>query len=351
MLKDNITIGEITEMVSNSSDKFEKNNTELKRKYMLFNIEAFNLIAKRVSVSKGSFGTGYLFYVLNEKLEGNIPIIMEQLRYNRQLIDDGNTMHQSIYKCKQCIDEKRRAMPDLKTICKPCPEVIDKLKPRKLINRLPDLDMWLICEDGKVQKAETELGKLLKSVGMGPSDKEPFKTIDEVNQISIDLENKKNPQRFLPLDAHIIEYSVIKKLIEDVPEELTRAREMNESPYLPIFPVSYRKKWQYDDEAYNYIYDYLSAFTPFNISKELDDCLKESRKKVVTTFTNEELYNFLLNAATQANKRRFTELPLVDIFKEKMDVWRNQLVYKENNKKLSKEKEKRKVKGDSEYDR
>lgn len=28
----------------------------------------------------------------------------------------------------------------------------DKLKPRKIINRLPDLDMWLVCEDGCVEK-------------------------------------------------------------------------------------------------------------------------------------------------------------------------------------------------------
>ena len=30
-------------------------------------------------------------------------------------------------------------MPDLKRICKPCPQVKDSIKPRKVINRLPDV--------------------------------------------------------------------------------------------------------------------------------------------------------------------------------------------------------------------
>ena len=34
--------------------------------------------------------------------------------------------------------------------------MLDKLKPRKIINRLPDLAMWLVCEDGKVEEAPTE---------------------------------------------------------------------------------------------------------------------------------------------------------------------------------------------------
>ncbi len=56
------------------------------------------------------------------------------------------------------------------------------------------------------------------------------------------------------------------KLIEDVPKELHEAKIEDRIPYLPIMPKSLRKHWQYDDEAYNFIYDYLSAFTPFNFS-------------------------------------------------------------------------------------
>ena len=35
--------------------------------------------------------------------------------------------------------------------------MLDSLKPRKLINRLPDLDMWIVCKDGKVEVAQEEL--------------------------------------------------------------------------------------------------------------------------------------------------------------------------------------------------
>ena len=63
------------------------------------------------------------------------------------------------------------------------------------------------------------------------------------------------PKKFLPIDAHIMEYSAMQELISQVPAVLREARENKEKPYLPIHPKSYRKIWQYDDEAYNFISD------------------------------------------------------------------------------------------------
>lgn len=147
------TIKKVVEKVERASTTFEKANTELKRKYLKWNIEVFNIIAASVSVSRGSFGTGYPFYVLDKDLNGDIPIISEQIRYNRQLLRDGEIVQKSIWQCESCLKRNYEIMPDLKIICKPCPNMIDSLKPRKIINRLPDLDMWLVCEDGKVEEA------------------------------------------------------------------------------------------------------------------------------------------------------------------------------------------------------
>lgn len=61
------------------------------------------------------------------------------------------------------------------------------------------------------------------------------------------------------------------KLIEKVPDELQQAKKSGRKPYLPIRPKSFRKEWQYDDEAYNFIYDYLSAFTAFNFPPSLEE--------------------------------------------------------------------------------
>ncbi len=62
------TIKDITELTESASTTFEKANTELKRKYLIWNIEAFNMIVSTVSVNRGSFGTGYPFYALDDKL-------------------------------------------------------------------------------------------------------------------------------------------------------------------------------------------------------------------------------------------------------------------------------------------
>lgn len=320
-MKENITIGELTQAVSDASTEFEKNNTELKRKYLLWNIEAFNLIASRVSVCKGTFGTGYPFYALGKNLEGTLPIITEQIRYNRQLVKDGVPIQKSIWKCKSCLYENYDKMQDLKSICKPCPNVIDKLKPRKIINRLPDMDMWVVCQDGKVEKAERELTKLFEKNNMHTSDVNPANTIDNVVYISKMLKQGKMPEIYLAIDAHIIEQSVLKKIIEEVPQTLKTARKEGIQPYLPIHPKSYRKNWQYDDEAYNYIFDFLASFTEFNFEKELQQSLDTSRKEVSKQFSIDELLEFLWMSAKESTFRRFQNLDVEENFRKRVNSW------------------------------
>ena len=131
------------------------------------------------------------------------------------------------------------------------------------------------------------------------------------------------PSKFLPIDAHIIEYSKIKGLMEQVPSILQRASQdpTHRSPYLPIHPKSYRKKWQYDDEAYNYIYDFLSAFTAFNFDDELMGTLEKARKTVVENYSSIELFTFMIQSATEANKRRFRNHDLMRCFSNRMKSW------------------------------
>ena len=314
-------IKDVLRKVERSSTDFEKTNTELKRRYLVWNIETFNMIAKNVGGFRGSFGTGYPFYALDKNLQGKLPIIEEQIRYNRQLVRDGEPVQKSIYLCKSCLETRYAEMPDLKTVCKPCPKMIDKLKPRKLMNRLPDLDMWVVCNDGAIKQVEEELTELLEKYRMRTSDINPFSSIEDVTRISELIKNGEMPTIFLPIDAHIIEYSKLKRLIEDVPDELKKAKEDESKPYLPIFPKSYRKQWQYDDEAYNFIYDFLSAFTSFNFPEELERTLEESRKRVVSENTPDELLEFLLQSATKANFRRFQSIELEDYFYKKVDEW------------------------------
>ena len=319
---EDITVKDITDKVERASTTFEKTNTDLKRRYLIWNIEVFKKIASLVSVGRGSFGTGYPFYALDENLEGTLPIIEEQIRYNRQLVRDGETVQKSIWKCKSCLERNYASMPDLKKICKPCPNVINELKPRKLINRLPDIDMWLVCEDGKVEEAQEELTRLLSEYKMRTSDVAPLSSIDDVSQIAQMIKDGRFPKIFLPIDSHIIEYSKIKSLIEQVPEELQNAKREETLPYLPIWPKSFRKEWQYDDEAYNFIYDYLSAFTDFNFPAELKKSLTDSRKRVADEHSPEELYEFLMQSATKANFRRFQSLELEEYFLKRVGSWK-----------------------------
>ena len=310
------TIKDITERVERTSSDYENTNTDLKRRYLIWNIDTFNIIASKVKGYKGSFGTGYPFYVLDKNLQGQIPIIAEQIRYNRKLVKDGEQIQKSIWLCESCLKKNYKNMPDLKKICRPCPNVIDTLKPRKIINRLPDLDMWLVCEDKHMEKAQKELTKLLNECGMKTSDIDPLLSIDEMSQISEMLKNGKLPKKFLPIDGHIIEYSKLEELINSVPNTLDNSKKQDINPYLPIEPMSYRKEWQRTDEAYNFIYDFLSAFTPYNFDKKLQQAVDNSRREITSKYTEDELFDFLLKSATQGNYWRFQTPELEKIFKE-----------------------------------
>lgn len=328
MNKHNPTIQELTQSVETASTSFEQTSTELKRKYLLWNIESFNIIASRVSVSIGTFGTGYPFYALDTSLNGKLPIICEQIRYNRQLVKDGKPFQKSIWHCQSCLSQNYDSMPNLKSVCLPCPKIPHTLKPRKIVNRLPDIDMWLVCEDGQVETAQEELIKFLEKNNMHTSDVDPLSSIDDVIKISQMLKEGIVPKIFLPIDTHIVEKSALKSLIEQVPSVLTEATSHSEVPYLPIQPKSYRKQWQYDDEAYNYIYDYLSAFTPFNFPEDLQESLEVSRQKIASAYTPEELFDILCQTATDSNRRRFESPDLKTLFIKKMLEW--QMLQKSN---------------------
>ena len=319
---DEPTIGEITRKVEESSTTFEKTNTDLKRKYLIWCIDIFKKIAERVPGSRGCFGTGYPFYALDRNLNGILPIIPEQIRYNRQLVLDGEPYQDGVWKCASCLIKNYKKMPDLKTICKPCPNVPDIVKPRKLINRLPDLDMWIVVEDGKVEESQEIVSFLLAEHNIRTSDINPILTIDDIYTISRMLKSGLMPEIYLPIDTHIIEYSKLKKLIENVPDILLNAKKEGVQPYIPIHPKSYRKKWQYDDEAYNYIYDFLSAFTSFDFEPQLQQALNNSRGRVARENSQEELLHFLMESATEANFRRFQTPELEDYFIRRIESWR-----------------------------
>lgn len=69
----------ICEKAANASTIFEKNNTELKKQYIIKNIEMINHIMERMPGYCGSFGTGYPFYTLDNGMQGNLPVIQEQI--------------------------------------------------------------------------------------------------------------------------------------------------------------------------------------------------------------------------------------------------------------------------------
>ena len=241
----------ICEKAAKASTMFEMNNSELKKQYILKNIMTVDLIMSHVPGYCGSFGTGYPFYALKNMMEGNLPIIEEQLRYNSLLLEEAKDYNEWI--CEECLKVNSSIMPDLKQICKPCPKIKNSLKPRKVINRLPDIDMWMICEDDKIEYAKEKLVKMFDSFNMHTSDIDPVETIHKVGRIVEDISRGIMPKEYLPLDIHIIEYSKFANLLDSVPLILMESFQQKKMHHRKFDSLNFLYK-MFLDEHYSLFY-------------------------------------------------------------------------------------------------
>lgn len=305
--------------VARISSLYENLNTDLKKEYLIKNIETLLEIMKNTIGFKGAFGTGYPFYALDD-LKGKLPVIKEQIDYNFLLEQASLKSNRKYWTCGDCMYEKQ--MPDLKAMCKPCPNMDDELKPRKIINRLPDIDMWMICDDEKTEEAKNNIQNMLRQNNINVSDIDPLKTIKEIKSITIDLLNDKMPTYYLPPDIHIIELSIFKELLKSVPNVILESIQNDIIPFMPIHPHSLRKKWQYDDTAYNFILDYIYSLTPFEFDSDLTYMLNVTKTKISHMCTCKDLEELLDKVSSDAVKRRNKTKKLERNYRKRVKKWK-----------------------------
>lgn len=308
--------------VAGISSTFERCNTGVKKEYLIKNIVLYNELVSKIDESCGSFGTGYPFYALERDLGGNLPIIKEQIRYNDQLIRESFLSKSSIWPCYQCLQVNGEIMADLKNVCKSCRKIEGSLKPRKVINRLPDMDLWMVCEERNMKEAIEQLTSLFHEYQIHSSDINPIQTMKDLEEIVDQIEQQRIPEKMLPIDAHIIGYSTLLSLIKQVPLILDQSSKNSDTPYLPIHPLSLRKTWQYDDVAYNFIHDFLSSFTEFSLEENLQKILTDVRGVVANNYTLDELYHYLIITGPKSVKERHKTLSLKDRFEEGIESWK-----------------------------
>lgn len=304
-----------------SSSEFERCNTEQKKQYLIDNIQKISNIMLNCDNCSWSFWTWYPFYALWTNFEWNLPIIQEQLRYNKEL---QNLLDQSSSQIWCCFSDLQcKNMKDLKTKCKQCQKIEDGLKPRKIINRLPDIDMWAVRKDNKIEENKEMLRQKFACEHMYPSDIDPIRTMQEIQEIVWDLKKWEEVEKFLPLDIHMIGYDTLKALIHKVPEVIKENINIDtQVPYLPISPLSLRKNWQYDDQPYNFILDFLLSFTPQNLEKDLLLLLYQARKEVTKVLdTTEKRLKILESVCGDATKRRLQTSELKNIYLERLKQW------------------------------
>ena len=237
---------DIIEKVVVSSTIFEKTDTKIKKDYLIKNINIFNAVARKVSGYKGFFGVGYPFYAFIKNSD-RLPIIEEQMRYNNELINEYRKINKSWY-CQTCLKNNNKIFYF---------NMLPDLKPRKVVTRIPDMDLWIVIDDEYISKAKKELIELFNANNIFTSDVDPIKTIDDFYEIAIDIQNGKMPKKYLPIDVHIIGYRNLYNCVINVVPTITDFLKYDKIPYMPVSTEALRKKWQYDEEAIDFIHDFI----------------------------------------------------------------------------------------------
>ena len=307
------------------STQFETENGELKKLYLLNYIKKYQEMVSKLTGYNGFFGLGYPFYALGNNLQGNLPLIEEQIRYNFELfLSFYGHFSNEIWPCEDCLKEKLYYMPDLKKICYKCPVVPKELSPRKVINRLPDMDLCLVVKDGYEEDIKRKLLYFFEKNGFQTSDIDPLGTIEKIYRISNELKDGKMPLEYIPLDTHLFKYSILYDLISEVEPEIDKSIKTGKAPYLPTFPDSLRKIWQQDDTAINFVFDFLYSFTEYDFDPKLLQHLKETRKLIAEKYTNEQLEKIIIETGPESMARRYKCKTLKARFNERISLWREE---------------------------
>lgn len=333
-----------------ASDTFEelgrtKAGVEIKKKYIQANYDLYREVGRASQHAVASFTTGYPGYNLSLKE------IDEQYRYNHELLKQIQALGIASmqWKCGGCLIKNYEKMPNLKQVCYPCTNTPAEVKPRKILNRLPDLDIWYVYDDSEafnshpndlgienrlmlMDELQTELAKR----NMHTSDISPITTINEMAEVSKALKNFSMPNIHLPVDVHIVGLEYLKNLIQNVPQYMALKLSNTSSENLKINPDSLRKTWEFDSDGYNFVFDFLLSFSVIPLSKlnrnypytqkekELIELVNMIRSQVVQIFDEEEIMKVLLSVSGAPAQRRLQSQSLLDEFYTKIGVnWKS----------------------------
>lgn len=316
-------VNDIASLAANSSTIFECSNNDVKKEYIRNNINKVVECMKLVPGFKGAFGTGYPYYAIGSNMKYSYPIIEEQIRYNNELVNAAKKSEFSEWHCAECLKTTGQNMPDLKKICNNCDKVDSELRPRKIINRLPDLDLWFICDDGLIDTSKEFLKYILERNNIFPSDIAVVETIENVREISQAISEDKIPNKYLPLDIHIIGLDEMIRLVERIPLQIMKYLDGIDKAYLAIWPESLRKTWARDDMPYNFIFDFLFSFTPIEIEGELKERILTTRNTLASMLEPEKFEELLAEISPPSVKRRFENPQLKRVYSERYKNWRS----------------------------
>lgn len=269
-------------------------------------IQDINKSVQAIPGFKGSFGLGYPFYAMNDLSDSveEVPAINDFIEQSQSLVRQSRDFAGEVWPCAGC--QETRHLPDLKSQCKPCNDVL--FKPRDLFKALPDIDVVNVF-DAPTCETELQLQDVLQKMNLLQSDSDIrgtyLRTMGTLQQ--------NNPSK-LPIDAHIWSLASFEACCGALRENPAYVENQ-------IISRSLHTRWE--DNQINFWFDFIFSLTEIG---EIDAVLKgtvdETRRTLVQSLGKDEIKR-LVGRVSARGKAILDDPKMEQIFDERISSWQN----------------------------
>lgn len=254
---------------------------------------------------QGCFGLGYPFYVMtpDEAAPQSVGAINEHLAEAQSKLEESEKLVGSVWPCIGC--QETRGLPDLKTECKPCTEVV--FKPRDLFKALPDIDIVTVFTDTDTQTEEA-VQQVLEDLHLIQSDNDIrgafTRTLGAMQG---------NQESKLPVDAHIWG-------LEDVYDSCQRLIDHPSDTSNSISGRSLHARWEQHDICF--WFDFIFSLTEVGtLSPDLESVVQQTRSSVARSLGEEAIVTLVETTFPRGRAILYDE-HMAKTLRDKIKSWR-----------------------------
>jgi len=265
-------------------------------------------LRQRVPQVRGGFGVGFPFHSTTSS--GELVANPEFDSYNLGFIDTITKAKQlsrtALWECSPCQTEADFTP----TSCSDC--TLTTLKPREVMKAMPDVDMFIVCEDISPATLATIQDAAIEG-GFTQSDFDATGAIKRIGSILDSFADSAKPADYFPVDIHAVQEKPMIEALQDIAKGETDIT-------IPI--RSMYAGWK-RNEKIDFWFDFVfsGTFSPDACSEEVMQAVTQERNGLTEQYSNEAIESLVRQKSLRAD----VLLDYSDtrqVFLDKIDSWK-----------------------------